>query len=699
MVPPLFDVTNTRQEPGARKRSHDDFSKPDSSEAVQSQGADTADPPVESLSDSKCRPREHPYPLVDRTDAETRTEENDDDSATADRMDCTPDVAEPPSSPLSNPPSREATPKKDTAAVAQGTPGASTSATPPKGTANAKSPKSAAKCPKSAASKTTGEPPMKKPKLTFQEKEAAKALEAAQKEAAKAKKAAEAAKKAAEAEEAKKKKAAEAEAAKLKKAVELEVARQVREAAKAKKAAELEEKRQKAEQKKAEKSAKEAELLKKAVNHQVEKMIMANFLKPKEKKVKTETADVAMSDASSPSSKSAYDKLFQPFFVKANVTVAKQPCEMDEETREAKSKILEEYVDGRREYVPTKLCDNVLDVLEIPFRTRRGRPYPSVRDIMAKHHGNSMSMAIDLTTDSHNQALKALETVPVKTLKFREDVRPPYVGTVSGLPAGLSSLRKVARRPATRAVPTLDYDYDSEAEWQEDDGEDVDLDDMDDEEVDHDEDMDDFLDDSEDVGPARPAFSGGMEPTSTGLCWENHNRLNNTTKTYKFRMEFMLGKSWFPGEKCQLANPNAETLEHHNLIDPFSDAYWKPARSTAPAAAAATATSKAASGSGLSATSAAAPNAGSQILPKRPGPPKKRLAPGLEEEFKEYMRTMSHVGKAGLVAVFWSEHPGSQKTQLNAVFDALTEPATVDIGNNKTRKHWKFKDDVQMAAS
>lgn len=692
MVPPLFDVTNTRQEPGARKRSHDDFSKPDSSEAVQSQGADSSEQPVESLSDSKCRPMDHPYSLADRTDAETRAEENDDDTASADRMDCTPDVAEPPSSPLSNPPSREATPQKDTAAVVQGTPVASTSATSPKGTANAKSPKS-------AAMKTTGEPPMKKPKLTFQEKEAAKAVEAAQKEAAKAKKAAEAAKKAAEAEEAKKKKAAEAEAARVKKAVELEVARHVREAAKAKKAAELEEKRQKAEQKKAEKNAKEAELLKKAVNHQVEKMIMANFLKPKEKKIKTENADAAMSDASSPSSRSAYDKLFQPFFVKANVTVAKQPFEMDEEIREAKSKILEEYVDGRREYVPTKLCDNVLDILQIPFRTRRGRPYPSVKDIMAKHHGNSMSMAIDLTTDSHNQALKALETVPVKSLKFREDVRPPYVGTVSGLPAGLSSLRKVARRPATRAIPTLDYDYDSEAEWQEDDGEDVDLDDMDDEDVDHDEDMDDFLDDSEDVGPAGPAFSGGMEPTSTGLCWENHNRLNNTTKTYKFRMEFMLGKSWFPGEKCQLANPNAETLEHHNLIDPFSDAYWKPARSTAPAAAAATATSKAASGSGLSATSAAAPNAGSQTLPKRPGPPKRRLAPRLEEEFKEYMKTMSHVGKAGLVAVFWSEHPGSQKTQLNAVFDALTEPATVDIGNNKTRKHWKFKDDVQMAAS
>ncbi|KAK0752206.1 chromatin assembly factor 1 subunit A-domain-containing protein [Schizothecium vesticola] len=632
MVPPLFDVTNTRQEPGARKRSHEDFSKPDSSDAVQAQGADSSDHPVESLSDK----------------------ENDDDAASADRMDCTPDVAEPPSSPLSNPPSREATPRKDAAAVAQGTPVASTSATSPKGTTKAKSPKS-------AASKTTGEPPAKKPKLTFAEKEVEKAVERAQKEAAKAKK------------------AAEVEAAKLEK----EAARQV---AKAKKAAELEDKRQKAEQKKAEKQAKEAELLKKAVNHQVEKMIMANFLKPKEKTVKTEKTEVAMADAPSTSSRTAYDKLFRPFFIKPNVTVAKQPSEMDEKTREAKSKILEAYVDGSQEHVPTQLCDNVLDVLQIPFRTRRGRPYPSVKDIMAKHHGSSMSMAIDLTKDSHNQALKALETVPVKSLKFREDVRPPYVGTVSGLPAGFSSLRKVAIHPATRVIPTLDYDYDSEAEWQEDDGEDVDLDDMDDEEVDHDEDMDDFLDDSEDVGPARPAFSGGMEPKSTGLCWENYNRLNNTTKTYKFRMEFML-----------------ETLEHHSLIDPFSDAYWKPARCTAPAAAAATAASKAASGSSLSATSAAGLKPGFQTLPKRAAPPKRTMAPALEEEFKEYMKIKSHIKRTGLVEVFWSEHPGSVKTQLYALFDALTEPAMVDMeatgGTRKQRKHWKFRDDVQMAAS
>ena len=72
MVPPLFDVTNTRQEPGARKRSHEDFSKQDSSDAVQAQGADSSDHPVESLSDSKCRPFGHPSPHTDRIDADTR---------------------------------------------------------------------------------------------------------------------------------------------------------------------------------------------------------------------------------------------------------------------------------------------------------------------------------------------------------------------------------------------------------------------------------------------------------------------------------------------------------------------------------------------------------------------------------------------------------------------------------------------------
>lgn len=269
----------------------------------------------------------------------------------------------------------------------------------------------------------------------------------------------------------------------------------------------------------------------------------------KEQPIKTESVEDG-SAAGTPSKHTAknvseYEALFKPFFVKENVKLANYPHEFDEETREAKSRIVSEYVEGKREGALLPLSDNPLEVLQIPYRCRRGRVYPSVRKIMAEYHGSSSSMPVDLTTESQNtqtrHTLEALRAVPVKSFKFREDVRPPYVGTISGLPPGVTSLRKIAVHPTARSVPSLNYDYDSEAEWQEEDGEDVE--DLDDEEDDaeNDEDMEDFLDDSEDVGPSRLVFSGGMEPESTGLCWENRKRLTSPAKVYKFRMEFILG--------------------------------------------------------------------------------------------------------------------------------------------------------------
>jgi chromatin assembly factor 1 subunit A len=136
--------------------------------------------------------------------------------------------------------------------------------------------------------------------------------------------------------------------------------------------------------------------------------------------------------------------------------------------------------------------------------------------------------------------MEALKSVPIKSIKFREDVRPPYIGTISGLPTGVKSLQQLARKPISKILP-LDYDYDSEAEWQEEEGEDVDDLDDDEEEPELDEDMDDFLDDSEDVGPARIMFSG-MEPESIGPSWEDRKRSAAEPKLYKNRLEFILGK-------------------------------------------------------------------------------------------------------------------------------------------------------------
>ena len=182
----------------------------------------------------------------------------------------------------------------------------------------------------------------------------------------------------------------------------------------------------------------------------------------------------------------------------------------------------------------------------MPFKTqRRGRPYPSVRKIMTEIYGESSSRPMDLTTENtqFRDAREALKAVPVKCIKFSQDVRPPYVGTISGLPPGVKSLYKLARNPTSRTILPLDYDYDSEAEWQDEEGEDVE--DLDDEEEDMemDEDMDDFLDDSDDVAPQRLVFSGGIEPESTGICWENEKRCTAKPELYQCRMEIILGKS------------------------------------------------------------------------------------------------------------------------------------------------------------
>ena len=236
--------------------------------------------------------------------------------------------------------------------------------------------------------------------------------------------------------------------------------------------------------------------------------------------------------------------MFKPFFVKEQVTLAPL-FQMDEVTRDAKTRIFEEYVSGKRGEVEVKPFDPEQS-LQLPFLVTRGRLYPSVREIMAEWNDNSARKPVDLTTESQNTQIRrtrrALQDVPMKFLGFKEDVRPPYYGTVTNMPNSLAALRKLARNPVTKDVLPLQYDYDSEAEWQEEDGEDVDLMDDEEDDADNDEDMGDFLDDSEDVSLSRPLLVSGLEPESTGICWENRKRLGPLPHMYKFRMEFMLGE-------------------------------------------------------------------------------------------------------------------------------------------------------------
>ncbi|KAI2615907.1 chromatin assembly factor 1 subunit A-domain-containing protein [Hypoxylon sp. NC1633] len=278
----------------------------------------------------------------------------------------------------------------------------------------------------------------------------------------------------------------------------------------------------------------------------------------------------------------AYERTFHPFFVKPGVTLASSPFNMDQETKDAKSGILDQYIRGERgnfnprPFDPTKTFD-------IAFPQKRGITRPSVKKILGGVYDNLLEQASSATparTESKNQKLVGsakdqLNSLPMKYLSFFEDVRPPYFGTVSA-PMEARALRKLSRRPAGKVLQ-LNYDYDSEAEWVEDDGEDLDDADDDDEEHEGDEEMDDFLDDSEDVATTvRPTFFGENEPSSTGICFEDPIRHGPCASIYKYRLEFLHDK-----------------LENHSGIDPFSTSYWPSTPKKVVAKTAATAVAKA----------------------------------------------------------------------------------------------------------
>ncbi|KAH9904713.1 chromatin assembly factor 1 subunit A-domain-containing protein [Xylariomycetidae sp. FL2044] len=251
--------------------------------------------------------------------------------------------------------------------------------------------------------------------------------------------------------------------------------------------------------------------------------------------------------------KSAYERQFQPFFVKPGVTLAPTPFEMDAETKKVKSDILDQYIKGERGTIKTSPL-NPNEVFQFAFPQDRGIIRPSVKEIMEVVNSDpfqSESQAQKLSI----KAQDGLDAIPMKYLKFYEDVRPPYIGTMT-TQLESNQLRHLARCPNCKILP-LTYDYDSEAEWQEDDGEDIDeCDDDEDDEVD--EEMDDLIDDSED-GPtaSRPTFGGDTEPISTGICFQDEKRMCPCPSVYKYRLEVL-----------------NENLEHHYGIDPFSTNYW-----------------------------------------------------------------------------------------------------------------------------
>lgn len=258
---------------------------------------------------------------------------------------------------------------------------------------------------------------------------------------------------------------------------------------------------------------------------------------------------------------SDYERYFLPFNLPPHTILAStNPLLDDPQRMEAARTRLENTIAQKNTGTETITRETL--VSSFPKRHRRARKTATIAEVVERVNGSS-DQPIDLTADKG--PLEMLKDIPMKYIHFCKDVRPPYYGTYTRPYTDVEASR-LARNPLARVRQDTDYDYDSEAEWEEpEEGEDLDSDGEDDNEDEAEDDMDGFLDDEEDPQLKRRLISGDLVPVSTGLCWEDANRVSRLndgsdaicTDFKDFRMGFLL-------------NPQMSS------IDPFSTAYWAP---------------------------------------------------------------------------------------------------------------------------
>ncbi|KAL4942889.1 chromatin assembly factor 1 subunit A-domain-containing protein [Aspergillus oleicola] len=339
---------------------------------------------------------------------------------------------------------------------------------------------------------------------------------------------------------------------------------------KRKKEAEKEEERKKREEKKKakdeEKAAKEEEKRKKdeekLKKERAQMKLNSFFVKPKVAKdmppptgscsPKKPSGDGASVDSPGKAGEvSAYKREFPDFFLHPNTYVAPQHrFERDDQAlAHLREKIDSSFNTGSEEQMifrPSELFRLM------PYKRRRGHQSMSVRDILLQIQSlNDMPE----TSEAARKLQASLRQVRMKSLKFGEDVRPPYQGTYTKqIPK--QSASKLMRNPFRRELPEVNYDYDSEAEWEDaEEGEELDSEDEDEGSEDGDEDMDGFLDDEDDhlANGKRRLLVGDLEPVCTGIKWQDQG---SDAELQAYKLEKILPSVTLP-------------------IDPFSTSYWQ----------------------------------------------------------------------------------------------------------------------------
>jgi len=269
-----------------------------------------------------------------------------------------------------------------------------------------------------------------------------------------------------------------------------------------------------------------------------------------------------------------YERSFQPFFVKPNVTVASLPFERDDNYKLVIKRALDNALSLSKcpnstgdtgsgsgwpapaEFGEGLTVERVEELMHIPQhkRGRRGKlPKYSTKDILARINAPDSSFLppiVDLEIASqseiHSVYLNLLNSLSYKFLRFAEDVRPPYSGTYTKRPTSSGLSR--GRNPFQKSLPKVDYEYDSEAEWEEGgldgDGEELLSDEEDDEDGDSGEDdLGEFLDDAgeERASKHRRRAVSTLVPICSGLCWEDSMGKTPRKEFESMRLGILIG--------------------------------------------------------------------------------------------------------------------------------------------------------------
>ncbi|PLN80090.1 chromatin assembly factor 1 subunit A-domain-containing protein [Aspergillus taichungensis] len=451
-----------------------------------------------------------------------------------------------------------------------------------------------------------------------------------------------------------------------------------------KEAAKEEEKRKKEAAKEEEKRKKEEERLKK---ERAQPKLNAFFAKPKPvSQPGTSTVSHSPSKASgdappaeagqdSRPTLSDYQRLFPDFFLQSHTTVA--PVNRFERDAQALQHMRDK-VDAqmksatasapRAGFRPSELFQMM------PYQRRRGRIPASVKEILLRMQNLGDQPE---TSEAVQRPRNLLKQVRMKSLKFGEDVRPPYQGTYTRrMPA--AEAHRLMRNPFHRGLPETNYDYESEAEWEEpEEGEELDSEEEEDASEDGEDDLDGFLDDEGDDDPQaavpgkRRLIVGDLEPACSGLQWQSDHPGGGTASVdrelQRYRMETISDAVTFP-------------------IDPFSTAYWAPAPTPVGAGAGAAGPGRSSLhaflGGGASAAGTAGSAGGADGV-VGPGRAKRAFPTDQLEEFKRAVDG-SDLSKLGLIEILKKRFPKVSKEVLK---ETLNSVAT-RVGQKEVDKKW-----------